>query len=215
LKGRTVWNKPSIKKTDVYKLIVKLGGKARWTHLKAHLKELGWGPTTLKQTLDEMVKEGSVFKEAIAGSKGPEIWYKLSKSKVDFWILLYQGDEIIRESAFFEPLTLEKVAEALREKVEAFEEGERRGFIANFLQDLVEKAAGAYKASIYRGAYDFLYKQPGAATHVDASLDILKGLALEIMQIFQEFPDAGKQVVTVMLEGEMALTGSAEDGVGN
>lgn len=215
MKGRAVWNKPSIKKTDVYKLIVKLGGKARWTHLKAHLNELGWGPTTLKQTLDVMVKEGSVVKEAIAGSKGPEIWYKLPKSKVDFWILLYQGDEIIRESAFFESLTLEKVAEALRKKVEAFEEGERKVLIANFLRDLVEKATEAYKASIYRGAYDFLYKQSGAATHVDASLDILKDMALEIVRIFQEFPDAGKQVVTGVLKGEVALTGSAEDGFGD
>jgi predicted transcriptional regulator len=76
MKGRSPWNRPSIKKQDAYKLLLQLGGKARWKDLEAHRSELGWGPTTLKQTLDELVKDGSVMKEArLAKSGGPEVWY--------------------------------------------------------------------------------------------------------------------------------------------
>jgi predicted transcriptional regulator len=76
MKGRSPWNRPSIKKHDAYKLLLQLGGKARWKDLEAHRSKLGWGPTTLKQTLDELVKDGSVMKEArLAKSGGPEVWY--------------------------------------------------------------------------------------------------------------------------------------------
>ena len=76
MKGRSPWNRPSIKKHDAYKLLLQLGGKARWKDLEAHRSELGWGPTTLKQTLDELVEDGSVMKEArLAKSGGPEVWY--------------------------------------------------------------------------------------------------------------------------------------------
>jgi predicted ArsR family transcriptional regulator len=76
MKGRSIWNRPPIKKHDAYRLLLELGGKARWKDLEAHRSELGWGPTTLKQTLDELVKDGSVMKEArLAKSGGPEVWY--------------------------------------------------------------------------------------------------------------------------------------------
>ena len=52
MKGRSPLNRPSIRKTDVYKLLLNLGGEARWKDMEMKLKELGWGPTTLKQVLD-------------------------------------------------------------------------------------------------------------------------------------------------------------------
>jgi len=76
MKGRSPRNEPTIRKREAYELLLRLGGKARWKELEAHRSELGWGPTTLKQTLDELVKDGSVMKEArLAKSGGPEVWY--------------------------------------------------------------------------------------------------------------------------------------------
>lgn len=76
MKGRSIWNRSSIKKHDAFELLLQLGGKARWKNLEAHRSKLGWGPTTLKQTLDELVEEGAVMKEAKLGkSGGPEVWY--------------------------------------------------------------------------------------------------------------------------------------------
>jgi hypothetical protein len=75
MKGRSPWNRPSVRKTEAYTLLMKLGGNARWRDLKSHLAELGWGPTTLKRTLDEMLIEGTITKEARLGEKGPEAWY--------------------------------------------------------------------------------------------------------------------------------------------
>ena len=59
MKGKSPFNKPSLRKTEVYKLLLKLGGEAQWKDLKDKLDKLGWGPTTLKQTLDEMVEEAT------------------------------------------------------------------------------------------------------------------------------------------------------------
>jgi hypothetical protein len=76
MKGRSPFNKPSSRKKDLYELLFKLGGEARWKDLDANLKQLGWGPTTLKQTLDQMVKDRSIIKEARLGAKGAEVWYR-------------------------------------------------------------------------------------------------------------------------------------------
>jgi hypothetical protein len=84
MKGRSPFNKPTKRKDEIYQLIVQVGGEARWKTLKAHLNELRLGPTTLKQALDEMVKEQSITKEARLGPDGAEVWYKLDTS-VDEW----------------------------------------------------------------------------------------------------------------------------------
>ena len=57
MRGRSPYNKPSVRIKEAHDLLLKLGGEARWKDLKANLKELGWGPTTLKQTLDQMIKK--------------------------------------------------------------------------------------------------------------------------------------------------------------
>jgi len=76
MRGRSPFNKPSVREKAVFELLLKLGGEARWKTLKANLKELRWGPTTLKRTLDRMVEEKSVIKEARLGKKGAEVWYR-------------------------------------------------------------------------------------------------------------------------------------------
>jgi len=190
LKGRTVWNNPSIRKTDVYKLIVKLGGKARWTHFKAHLKELGWGPTTLKQTLDKMVNEGSIMKEAVAGNKGPEIWYRLPKRNSGIWELFR---EIVEKSSRVP--SFEEIKKALEQKAEGLVEHEREEFLRDALRELVETAAEMYTVSFCLGADELVHKRPGAVTYIDASLDLVKQATLEIMHLFLEYPEAGTGAV--------------------
>lgn len=85
MKGRNPLNRPSVRKTDVYKLLLNLGGEARWKDMELKLKDLGWGPTTLKQVLDEMVKDGSIIKEARLGVRGPEAWYSVVIKDDDIW----------------------------------------------------------------------------------------------------------------------------------
>ena len=91
MKGRSPLNKLSIRKTDVYKLLLNLDGEARWKDLEMKLKELGWGPTTLKQVLDEMVEEGSLKKEARLGARGPEAWYAVVIKDDDIWAPLLKS----------------------------------------------------------------------------------------------------------------------------
>jgi len=91
MKGRSPLNRPSIRKTDVYKLLLNLGGEARWKDMEMKLKELGWGPTTLKQVLDEMVEEGSLKKEARLGVRGPEAWYTVVIKDDDIWAPLLKS----------------------------------------------------------------------------------------------------------------------------
>lgn len=76
MRGRSPFNKPSVRKKELYELLLRLGGEARWKDLKANLKELGWGPTTLKQTLDQMIEGKAIIREARLGVKGAEVWYR-------------------------------------------------------------------------------------------------------------------------------------------
>lgn len=194
-----MWNKPSIRKTDVYKLIVKLGGKARWTHLKAHLKELGWGPTTLKQTLDELVNEGSIIKEAVAGDKGPEIWYRLPKRDSGIWELF---PEIAEQSSRVP--SFEEIKKTLERKAEGLGKHERDEFLRDSLRELVETAAEIYTVLLCLGADELVYRRPGAVTYIDASFDLVKEATLEIMHVFLEYPEAGAGAVVDALNGIIA-----------
>jgi predicted transcriptional regulator len=75
MRGRNATNKLRFRKEDVYKLLLRLGGEARWRDLESHLPDLQMGPTMLKNTLDSLIEEGAVRKEARATKKGPEVWY--------------------------------------------------------------------------------------------------------------------------------------------
>lgn len=82
MKGRSIWNKPFIKAFDVYRLMLKHNGRARWKTLKTDARvELRIGPTTLKKILDEEIgkKPPRMTKDAVAGVKGPEVWYSLTQ----------------------------------------------------------------------------------------------------------------------------------------
>jgi len=111
LKGRSEWNKSSIKKRYAYELLLRLGGGARWKDLEANRSKLGWGPTTLKQTLDKLVADGDVFKEARLGEKGPEVWYH---AKVKGITLLLKN---VMAFASIQPKQLEEWRTAAREKM--------------------------------------------------------------------------------------------------
>lgn len=199
MKGRTVWNKPSIRKTDVYKLIVKLGGEARWIHLKAHLKELGWGPTTLKQTLDEMVSEGSIIKKAVVGDKGPEIWYSLPKRDSGLWKLFPE----IAEKSSRVP-SFEEIKKVLEDKAKGLGKDEKEVFLRDALRELVETAAEIYTVMFCLGADELVCGRPGAVTYIDASLDLVKEMSLEIMHVFLEYPKVGVGAVVDVLNDMIA-----------
>jgi predicted transcriptional regulator len=116
MRGKSPYNKPCVRKVDVYKLLLKLGGEARWRDIKAHLKELGWGPTTLKKVLDDMIAEGTVLKEAKLGEKGPEVWYSLAiKIGIERAIAKKLEDTLWR-------MPFEKLLAQIQTKLEALEE---------------------------------------------------------------------------------------------
>jgi hypothetical protein len=85
MKGRTAYNKPKNRNPEIYRLLVQIGGEARWKTLKTHLEELQLGPTTLKQALDELVEEESITKEARLGTEGAEVWYKVKCPMDNVW----------------------------------------------------------------------------------------------------------------------------------
>jgi hypothetical protein len=140
MKGNSPWNKPSIRKTDVYRLLLDLGGEARWKDLKMHLDKLGWGPTTLKQTLDEMTKEGSVIKEARLGPKRPEAWYKVEIKDADIWKHLKRACQE-RDDA-----KVEQIVENAKKKMRELEGKEKELFIKSFLRSEVKLAESMYAA---------------------------------------------------------------------
>jgi DNA-binding HxlR family transcriptional regulator len=149
MKGKSPFNKPSVRKTDTYKLLMKLGGEARWRDLKANLKELGWGPTTLKQTLDEMVREGIVVKEAKLGQKGPEVWYKAKIKEEDIW------------GPFEKPFgkgetSINQLTQAIRTQAQTLRGEERELFLKRQMRKVAEIARDTLLAPLYiivRGAY--------------------------------------------------------------
>jgi hypothetical protein len=82
MRGRSIWNKPSTKTFGVHRLLLKHNGRARWKNLKTDArKELRIGSTTLKDILDEEIgkKPPRITRDAVAGAKGPEIWYSLTQ----------------------------------------------------------------------------------------------------------------------------------------
>jgi DNA-binding MarR family transcriptional regulator len=111
---------------------MKLSGEARWKTLKAHLKELGWGPTTLKRILDEMVEEGSVRREARLSDKGAEVWYVLTLRKPELWV-----------DKFFETLekpTFNQQAAEIRERLEQLQgtPEEQKAYFSRSLSKLLK-----------------------------------------------------------------------------
>lgn len=77
MKGRSPHNRPGVRKNDIYGLLLDMGGEARWKDLKDKARAtLHCGPTTLKQTLDQLIEDKSVVREARLKKKGAEVWYR-------------------------------------------------------------------------------------------------------------------------------------------
>jgi hypothetical protein len=79
MKGRSPFNK--LRKEELHKYLMEKE-KVRWTLILSDFRKLKWGPTTLKETLDDMVKDGIIYREIKDSQKGPEVWYCLSLPKL-------------------------------------------------------------------------------------------------------------------------------------
>lgn len=197
MKGRSPWNKTSVRKKDVYGLLLKFGGEARWKDLKANLKELGWGPTTLKQTLDQMVGEGSVVKEARLGEKGPEAWYRVQIKDGDIWEPL---ERAIAEEKETLP-SMAEIADAIRKRLQLLEDKEREAFLRTEIRKIIDMARDVCAALFYmqaRGA-----KKMGKEESLSV-FDYIFDLAFkkqikEYIEICMEYPEHTMVVVDSLL----------------
>jgi len=146
MKGRSPWNKPSQRKADIYKLLIQVGGEARWKTLKAHLEELRLGPTTLKQTLDEMVKEQSITKEARLGTEGAEVWYKIEHPLVNnVWEnFLQKNNESCEDQN--KPDALLQMFEDIKTNASKLKGKEKENYLQTQMQHVVKTASEAYVA---------------------------------------------------------------------
>ena len=194
MRGRSPFNKPPVRKTDVYRFLIKLGGEGRWKDLKAHLKEFGWGPTTLKRTLDEMIEEGSIYKEARLGRAGPEAWYITKVKDTDIW------DAIKREYVPFEQLVL-GIQNTLQE-LEGKQE-EKEVFLKRQLQKLVRMPMDAYAALVFMvtgGVKNGKITRSESLRVFDYLYDtVLKNTAKEPLQFCLEYPQHALEVIDQML----------------
>lgn len=220
MKGKNPLNKPSIRQTDVCRLLLKLGGEARWKDLKMHLDKLSWGPTTLKQTLDEAVKEGSVIKEARLGPKGPEAWYTVVIQEHEIWEPLPKTihDEIRttvetlkikhkpEEYMSMEELTqlineikdtsMEQVSQRIRETAEQLNLAEREVFLKRQMRKITQLASEELQALIYLEARDVLQKGGKRASYTHSVLGLIFNNHLdEYLKILTAYPACTMKVL--------------------
>jgi len=185
MKGRSPLNTQKNRKKDVYALLVRVGGNARWKTLKAHLEELRLGPTRLKQTLDELVKEQSITKEARLGPDGAEVWYKIPQTLDEVWI------NFQKNASLKNPNALELLLKDIKEKTSRLKGKEKSDYIQTQMQEVVKNARDSYISfmSIYlRGA------KYGDIAQMDHAYDyILSDVIVKETRLFQkilaEYPD--------------------------
>lgn len=201
MRGKSPFNKPHIRKTDVYRLLLNLGGEARWKDLKANLKKLGWGPTTLKQTLDEMVMEGSIEKEARLGAKGPEVWYKVRIPDEDIW-------KPYKERLERGETSPEQLKESIRDKAQSLKGEERK----IFLKAQMRKIAALMTESLLAYQYMYLngiYKNIAAKNKIDIIANylfdtIFKEAIFEYGEILAQYPvESMEAILELMKEIEL------------
>lgn len=139
MKGRSPYNKLSIRKNDLYRLLLEMGGEARWKDLKEKARiTLHWGPTTLKQTLDQMIEGKSVVREARLGARArPEVWYR-TVTQLD----LLKPIIVWKSTLQFKPLEptedmLDKFVAYIREETQKREGKERETFLRDCLHRAV------------------------------------------------------------------------------
>ena len=197
MRGKSPFNKPQIRKTDVYRLLLKLGGDARWRDLKANLKQLGWGPTTLKQTLDEMVAEGSIVKEARLGAKGPEVWYKIRIPDEDIW-------KSFKERLERGETSPEQLKKGIRDKAQSLKGEEKK----IFLKAQMRKIAGIMMGSLLAYQYmivNGIYRNIAAKNKIDVIANYLfdtvfKKEILEYGEILAEYPEESVEAILELMK---------------
>jgi hypothetical protein len=200
LKGRSPWNKPSQRKADIYKLLTQVGGEARWKTLKAHLNELRLGPTTLKQALDDMVKEQSITKEARLGTEGAEVWYKIQNPLVNtVWKNLEQ--KINEGCDQNKPDALLQMFEDIKANASKLKGKEKENYLKTQMEHIVKAASEAYVAFLslhVRGAqfadskklsqiFDYLWS------------DLLLNDTKTFQKILGEYPTIGLRAIESFL----------------
>lgn len=196
MRGRSPFNKPQIRKTDVYRLLLKLGGEARWKDLKANLKQLGWGPTTLKQTLDEMITERSIVKEARLGKKGPEVWYKIMMLDEDIWKPF--KDRLERVETSLEPLI-----KNIGDKAQSLEGIERKMFLKAQMRKIAKMAADsvlAYQYLYLNGIYKNIAKDKISIIANYLFDTILKEQISEYSEILAKYPEESIEAISELLK---------------
>ncbi len=150
MKGRSKFNNPKTRKAEIYQLIVREGTEARWKTLKTHLEELRLGPTTLKQTLDEMITEGSITKEARLGTEGAEVWYKIATKLDAIWgnpeKNMQQAESILKEA-----YTLDQYYKKIKEKASTLNDKEKTDYLQTQMEIVFENAMESYAK--YLGSY--------------------------------------------------------------
>jgi len=185
-----------VRKAGVYRLLLRLGGEARWKHLKANLRELGWGPTTLKQVLDQMVEEGSVIKEARLGAEGAEVWYRVQVKDDDVWEPFKRALKEGKEAS------MQPIAATIRKRLEQLEGKEKEVFLKSQLRKILEMARDTCAALFYmeaRGAKKLGKHE--TLTLFDYVFDtIFKEQIKEYLEIFLEYPEDGMEVVDSLLK---------------
>ena len=143
MKGRSPFNTPKQRKKDIYQILVQTGGEARWKTLKAHLKELQMGPTTLKQTLDKMYNEGSIIKEPRLGPKGAEVWYKITTDLDEVGINQKKNTQQT-ENGQNEPYSLDQYYKDLKEKASQLKGKEKSDYLQTQMGTVFEQAMEMY-----------------------------------------------------------------------
>jgi len=205
MKGKSPYNKQ--RKPEIYKLITKLGGEARWKTLKAQLDELRLGPTTLKQTLDEMVKEQSITKEARLGTEGAEVWYKIQNPLVNtvwenFKQKINKGSEDKNK-----PDALLQMFEDIKANASKLEGQEKENYLQTQMEHVVKSASEAYVAFLslhVRGAqfadseklsqiFDYLWS------------DLLLNETKTFQKILGEYPTIGLRAIEGFLIHDKAI----------
>jgi len=222
MEGKNPWNTSSFRKTAMYRLLLDLGGEARWKDLKMHLDKLGWGPTTLKQTLDKMVKEGSMLKEARLGEKGPEAWYVVVIKDDDVWKPVLKSisdaesrailskelkaekekgkeymtrEELAQLINEIKDTSVEQVGQKIREKAEQLKGMEREIFLKTQMRKIIDLALEELRSFIYMEARGCkISKETPLALHWMLSTIFNKDLE-EYLKVLIDYPDDTMKVL--------------------
>jgi len=197
MKGRSPFNKTSVRKTDVYRLLLELGGEARWKQLRGNLRKLGWGPTTLKETLDRMVEEGSVIKEARLGAKGPEAWYRVQTRDTDIW---GPFERVLAEEKV---PSMEQIADGIHKRLQLLADKEREVFLRTELRKILDMARDTCAALFYMQARSAKKTGKEQSLNVfDYIFDVVfKKQIKEYLEICLEYPEITMIVVDSLLTG--------------